>query len=222
MLKEKRKVTVLILYALVFYAIWTGFEFFLSHQISLLHNNLLAEIIKTVIKNLVWTIPAMLLIGQFNGDVLISLKEMFSTKVNWLKYLPIFVVFTIYILIGGYITHGKLAVSPSLDYSVFISLLFVGLTEELVFRGWLLNSSIKGCSDKQKWLMIIINAFMFLLIHFPIWIYQGVLIENFANLGFLSILVLSVVFSKTFIKSRSILVPISLHMYWDLLMFIFV
>lgn len=70
--------------------------------------------------------------------------------------------------------------------------------------------------------MIGINAVMFLLIHFPSWIHKGILIENFANLGFLSIIILGVIFSQTFIKSKSILVPISLHMYWDLLMFLFI
>ncbi len=223
MLKEKHEGRILVIYSLAFYSIWASFVLCLSPQITLLRSDLLAEVIKTAIfKNLVWTIPAIILVKHYNESVLISLKEMFTNKVNWLKYLPIFIVFTVYILIGSFINYGTLAISPSFKYSDLIALLFVGITEEMVFRGWLINASIKGCTKKQTWLLIILNAVMFLLIHMPTWIREGTLISNFANLSFLCILGLSILFSLAFIKSKSILVPISLHMYWDLLMFLFI
>ena len=74
----------------------------------------------------------------------------------------------------------------------------------MVFRGWLLNITV---SEKRKWLPIMINAVMFLLIHFPIWIKSGVFIDSFTSLNFLC--------------SKSIWIPITLHMYWDLLMCLF-
>ncbi|MDE6761083.1 MAG: CPBP family intramembrane metalloprotease [Lachnospiraceae bacterium] len=40
-------------------------------------------------------------------------------------------------------------------------------------------------------------------------------------MGFLSIIILSIIFSWTFIKSKNIWISILLHMYWDLLMFMF-
>ena len=96
--------------------------------------------------------------------------------------------------------------------------MFVGLTEETVFRGWLLNATIQ---EDKKWRSIIINAIMLLVIHFPVWIHTGVFISNITSFSFLSVLILSIIFSLTFIKSRNILIPIALHMYWDLLIFMF-
>ena len=99
-----------------------------------------------------------------------------------------------------------------------IDVLFVGITEEMVFRGWLLNITV---TENRKWLPIIINAVMFLLIHFPIWIASGIFIDDFTSLNFLCVPALSIIFSWSFIKSKNIWIPITLHMYWDLLMDLF-
>lgn len=221
-MKEKSKVLpVLTVYVIAFYGIWTAWEFwtkpFINNSID---NEFISQLIKSgLIKNMVWTFPAILLIRHFKSDVYITLKEMFSAKVNWLKYLPIFIVFTLCILAGSVVRNGGLQISGDFGADKIIIVLFVGLTEETVFRGWLLNAVIR---EDKKLLCIIINAVMFLAIHFPTWLCNGVFISNFASLGFLEILVLSVIFGCTFIKSRSILVPIALHMYWDLLIFMFV
>ena len=74
---------------------------------------------------------------------------MFSSKVNWLKYLPVFIIFTIYLLGGAILQNGKLTISNNFGFENVISLLFVGLTEELVFRGWLLNLTVK---ENKKWM----------------------------------------------------------------------
>lgn len=170
-----------------------------------------------LIKNLIWTLPAILLIKHFKSDMFINLKEMFVNKVNLLKYLPVLAVFTGYILFGSYFEYGKIAVSDTFSIREIIVVLFVGITEEIVFRGWLLNFTF---TDQRKGISIIINALLFLAIHFPVWIQNGVFFDNFLNLGFLCIIILSVIFSVSFIKSKNIFVPVILHMYWDLLMFI--
>lgn len=221
-MKEKSKMLpVLIVYVIVFYGIWTAWEFWIKSFINnTIENEFISQLIKSgVIKNLVWTFPAILLIRHFKSDVYITLKEMFSAKVNWLKYLPIFIVFTVCVLTGSFLQNGRPQINADFGIDKIIIVLFVGLTEETVFRGWLLNIVFR--EDKKR-LYIIINAVMFLAIHFPTWLCNGVFIGNFVSLGFLEILVLSVIFSCTFIKSRSILVPITLHMYWDLLIFMFV
>ena len=142
---------------------------------------------------------------------------MFTAKVNLFKYLPIFLCFTVYLLAGALIQNGKITVSESFSGGSLIIVLFVGITEETVFRGWFLNSTV---GEKSKWLPVTINALMFLAIHFPKWIHSGSLIDNFKNMSFLGVIILSFIFSYTFIKSKNILVPVFLHMYWDLLMFL--
>lgn len=214
----QKKKSVLIIYIIVFYFVWTVFEFFIKDAIdSLIPNNVLSQIVKSgIIKNLVWTVPAFILISKF--CVCFTLKEMFTTKVNALKYLPLFILFTVYLLIGAIWEKGELVLAKDFGADEIIIVLFVGLTEEMVFRGWLLNATI---TKENKWKCIILNAVMFLAIHFPSWIYNGVFIRNFEEFGFVSVVVLSAIFSLTFMKSRNILIPITLHMHWDLLMFMF-
>ncbi|MDR3277585.1 MAG: CPBP family intramembrane metalloprotease [Oscillospiraceae bacterium] len=202
----------LILYCLCFYALWICFEFLLKPHIA-------SAVIKTaVIKNAVWTLPACLLIHRYSNSVAITLREMFTRRVNWLRYLPVFALFAAYLFAGNMLLNGKIALSGAFSFDDAVSVLFVGLTEELVFRGWLLNAAAPG---KNKRAAIAVNALMFLLIHIPSWIHRGELITNLQSFGFVSILVLSVVFSVTFLKSRSILIPAALHMFWDLIMLLF-
>ena len=218
--EKKPKIPVIIIYSVLFYGIWTLWELFGRSAVSsFFTNEYLSRFIQEgIIKVLVWVLPAVCLVRYFKDDVYIGLKDMFTNQVKILKYLPVYLGFTVYLIIGAFITKGKLAVSDSFRYSDLIDVLFVGITEEMVFRGWLLNVTV---SEKRKWLPIIINALMFLLIHFPIWIANGVLVDVFTSLNFLCVHVLSVIFSLTFIKSKNIWIPITLHMYWDLLMILF-
>lgn len=217
---KQNKRTALIIYTIVFYTLWTIFEFAVKDKLnSLIPSEMICQLVKSgVIKNLVWTLPAILLVRRFQSEAFVPLKEMFTAKTDPLKYLPILIMFTVYVLAGSILKNGRLAVSDRFGMDKIIIVLFVGLTEETVFRGWLLNVTILG---DRKWRYVIINAFMFLAIHFPRWIHEGIFIGELMGFGFFAIMALSVIFGWTFIKSRNLLVPIVLHTYWDLLMFMF-
>ena len=214
--EKKQKIPVIIIYSLIFYGFWALWELFGRSAVGSVVSDevLLPFITEGIIKVSVWVLPAVCLVRYFRDDVYIGLKDMFTNRVKLLKYIPVYLGFTAYLIIGAFIRKGGLAVSDSFSCSDLIDVLFVGITEEMVFRGWLLNITV---SEKRKWLPIMINALMFLLIHFPIWIKSGVFIDSFTSLNFLSVLILSVIFSWSFIKSKNIWIPITLHMYWDLL-----
>ena len=210
----------LIIYFVLFYAAWAVYELVCRKILdSAINNDVIVELCETVIKNLVWTLPAVLLIHKYCSDVLVKLKEMFTAKVNWLKYLPIFAFFTAYILVNAYSQYGEIKIQSDFGIASIITVLFVGLEEEMVFRGWLLNATVNEDKKRQY---ILLNAVMFLMIHFPIWIRKGYFVSEFTHFGFIIILLLSVIFSTEFLRSKNILVPIALHMYWDLLAFMFV
>ncbi|WP_295070823.1 CPBP family intramembrane glutamic endopeptidase [Ruminococcus sp.] len=213
---RKLKITLLV-YIIIFYGIWTLYTFLVSPFLEdHFQNAAVCQIIKECIKNLVWTLPAMLLVHHFSSEVHIQLKEMFTTKVKWLHYLPIFAFFTVDVLITRYRMDHSLKLIPDLSADKVIMLLSVGITEEMVFRGWLLNATVS--SDKKKqWQAIALNAVMFMLIHFPTWIRHDTFVSVFTGFGFIEILALGVIFSLSFLKSRNIFVPILLHMYWDLI-----
>lgn len=221
MTKNKNIILVLILYTICFFSIWAAFELYFKGQIeNIFESEYVAQFIKSgIIKNIVWTLPAFFLIGYFDSDMYIKRKEMFITKVNWLKYIPIFIALGVYVLLGSLLQNGKISVSDDFHGDSLIIILFVGLTEEIVFRGWLLNATLK---IMKKWSAVILNAILFLLIHFPRWIDDGMLLTNIVNMGFVGIMILSIIFSLTFIKSKNIIVPIAIHMFYDLLCFLFV
>ncbi|EWM54880.1 CPBP family intramembrane glutamic endopeptidase [Ruminococcus flavefaciens] len=219
--KKTSLLPTLIIYTIIFYAVWAVFELIVKEPLNnTINNKAVSGFIRDgIIKNLVWTVPAALLVRHFSSELYVGLKEMFSARVSWLKYLPIFAAFTIYILVPAFIRTGRLKINSDFGVPQIIMILFVGLTEEMVFRGWLLNA-FAGKERKQLPMLILISV-MFMLIHIPIWITQGILVSVFTSLGFIMIIVLGMIFGSVFLKSRNILIPIALHMYWDLLVELF-
>lgn len=209
-------IKLLALYYVVFWAIWALIELVCNPFFENVYNAWQAAILASVVKLLIWTFPCILLIKRFKDDMFVSLKGMFFNRVNWLKYIPLFLIFGIYILCGGLIKYGKIAINANFSPILLIGcFLFVGITEELVFRGWILNASLKIMKTSYA---VLLNSILFLCIHIPIWFHSGTFISSFTSGGFVSILALGIIFSMTFIKSKSILVPIALHMFWDLTM----
>ena len=210
---------VIAIYAVIFYAAWALVELVVHPAlVKIINSEVTTDIIKEIlIKNVLWTLTAILLIKKYKANVRISLEEMFTTKVNWLKFLPVFILFAVYVVGQKYLFTGSIAINEGVNLAEIIMYLFVGLTEEMVFRGWLLNAM---SFNRKAVVPVMINAVMFLLIHFPIWIQSGILVSVFTSFGFISILVLSVIFSMSFLRSRSILVPILLHAFWDILLYV--
>lgn len=225
MIKNKKLTVTLIIYCMLFYGIWAVFELLVKNQLLALtdNNDILMQFIRSgIIKNLVWTLPALVLVKHFEKDMYIGLKEMFTTKIKWLQILPIFFVCIVYVMLAAW-KQGGIAIADTFGWSQIIIVLFVGITEESVFRGWLLNSTIKNADTETKqWIAVGINAVMFLVIHFPIWIYDGVFFKNFQSLAFIGIILLSCIFSWLFIKTKNICVPAALHMMYDLLIFMLI
>lgn len=172
-------------------------------------------VISTIIKVLVWTLPAFFYVRHYEECLYVPLKKMFSMKIKWLPYLGIIASFFLYHLTGAFITYGKIGINEHFHLSSLPGVvLFVGITEEFAFRGWLLNSTFR---EEKKWQSILLNALLFVGIHFPIWLHRGLFYEpNLLLQDVLVVFILSVIFSWSFIKSKNILVPMLIHMCWNL------
>lgn len=224
---NKKYIIIPIVYYLCLYGVWAAYTLLLKPLIcdALGEETFTSSFLRRgVLKNLVWTLPAAFLIIKYKEHCLVSLKDMF-TKIapGWKGYLVIFPCFLMFVIVSAWRTHGGLAIAETFTIDDVITVLFVGITEELVFRGWLLNYSVReDSSKKEQYIAVAVNAVMFLCIHFPIWISKGQFISSFASLGFVSIIVLSVIFSIAFIRTKNIVLPIALHMFWDLLVFMLI
>ena len=176
-------------------------------------DDIVSEIVGEIIKLTVWTLPALLLIKYYQDDMWISRREMFATKPRWFKDAPILLVVFLPI-VQAIAVNGGLAIHPDFQPARLIgAVLLVGITEEIVFRGLLLNALLKKL---RLWPAIALNEVLFVLIHFPIWIYQGRDLAAFLT-GSAAVFALGGLFSYSFVKTRNIFVPIALHMIWNLL-----
>lgn len=212
---ENRKLTAfkIGIYLIIFFAIWSVRELVIQPLYLSPLNPIVSALIGEAIKLLVWTLPAILLISYFQNDMQIGLKEMFTTKPKWFKDAPVLLLVFVPVL-RAFLAHRMIAVAPDFDPTRLIGgVLFVGITEEMVFRGFLLNAFLKKLEMKRA---IALNEVFFVLIHYPIWIYNGLGVTAILTSS-ISVFVIGAFFSYSFIKTRNIFVPIVLHMVWNLL-----
>jgi membrane protease YdiL (CAAX protease family) len=121
-------------------------------------------------------------------------------------------------LINALIIHGEIAVRPGFEPTGITWSVFGATFEEILFRGFLLNTMLKRM---KVWQAVSIDAILFTLIHFPVWIYWGFDFVTLLSSG-VQLLPVSVLFAFSFIKTKNILVPIALHILWNLLGVLFV
>jgi len=202
--------------------VWLLNEFFLRQVIDNSFSAVTADIIKEcVVKIIVWFVPALLFAKKYSSHMYVRYSDLFrvSPKNDFKVFLPVFLLLSFYILLFKFRSSGGIHISQ--NFIPYIPVFFcVGLAEETVFRGVLLNSSLDDQNQDFQWKPVILNALMFLAVHFPRWLKEGVFLSNFLSGGFLSILLLSTVFSYSFVKSKNIAVPVLLHAWWDFFLFI--
>ena len=205
--------TSLIIYAMILYGLWSLLELYLKTQIGI------DEFTKEVyIKLVFWLLPAIVIHFRFSDPMFIKKEEMYLLRKNCWIFVPIMLLFTIYIFISEYLTNGKITISDSFGINTVVEVLSIAIGEEMVFRGLFLNAIL---NDKKKYLAVFINSLMFLIIHFPAWIQGDIFISVFTSGGFITVLLVSCIFSFVFIKTKSIWTAIFLHFWWDLLLFMF-
>ena len=205
--------TSLIIYAMILYVLWSLLELYLKTQIGF------DEFTKEVyIKLVFWLLPAIVIHFRFSDNMFIKKEEMYLLRKNCWIFVPIMLLFTIYIFISEYLTNGKITISDSFGINTVVEVLSIAIGEEMVFRGLFLNAIL---NDNKKYLAVFINSLMFLVIHFPAWIQGDIFISVFTSGGFITVLLVSCIFSFVFIKTKSIWTAIFLHFWWDLLLFMF-
>jgi len=199
------------IYLVVFFSVWSVIELYIRPVFLDSLDGIAFGLTESAMKLLVWTLPAILLIKHFHDDMWIGLKEMFTNRP--IRFKDAYILLIVFVPLVGTVISGDFGIRSDFAPSALISsVLFVGITEELVFRGFLLNAFFKKIKMPYA---IALDAVLFTLIHYPIWIYRGFTISEFLS-GSVVVPMLSVLFAYSFIKTRSIFVPIILHMLWNL------
>ena len=214
--KNQKIGTACILFYVILYLVWSLKAFLLNPVLSQVIEKDSAVwylISDGIIKNLCWTLPAVMLIRKFDEDLFIRKEELFQLPKEWKEVLLVFGGVTAYCVLSSVISHRGFYFNSD-GLTECIAYIFVGITEEFVFRAFLLNATL---TEQNQKFAVGINAVLFLCIHFPTWIIHGNFIANFVSFGFVSIILLGVLFSWNMLKFRSIWIPVMTHMLWDVL-----
>ena len=147
----------LVIYSLIFYLFWAVFNFFAKPFLAENMSDVWAAFIEDgIVKNLAWTLPAVLLLKKYSGSFFVELPKLYKPNKECIKYLWVYPAAMLVLLLKPAINGGiKIADSFGLGYIIIV--LFVGITEETVFRGFLLNSTY----ERHNEVSIAVNAVMF-------------------------------------------------------------
>ena len=159
-----------------------------------------------------WPLFALFLIKRYSNDLNISLKEMITTKPKLKILLPLLVFALVYNIVGFFINSSGYGTKMKL-YDLIVTAVTVGIFEESVFRGWLLNAVSTFVSERKANL---IYSALFVLIHYPGWIFAGYELTTIAVTS-ISVFALGLIFGWVFRKNRSIWTGAIIHSAWDLI-----
>ena len=239
-MQTDKKLTILkmAIYYIIFLIIWSIRELIIRPIFLDTLNDIGFQIAESFIKILIWTLPAILLIKYYKNDLWINGIDLIFNKSKWFerknhevkpKWYDLEKQFETWPLIGFFLLllilpfralliNGELVIHQSfIPIKLIEIVLFVGLTEEIVFRGWLLNGML---NKFNQWSAILINSALFTIVHFPIWIYFSYnpieILSNCVGVFFIGIILCLI-----FIKSKNIIIPIVFHMIWNLLLSLF-
>lgn len=216
---KNKKIKILGITYLSLFILWSITQIFIYPNLHI-DNIYILQLTKDFgFKVLIWLIPAILLINKYNDYLYIKKDELYNSKINYKYLLKILGILLIIVFLNSLIRKGTISINNSFNLTNIIMAISAGITEEFVLRGFLLNIIY---NENKHYQNIIINALLFLLIHFPFWIVSGVLISNITSLAFLSIIVLSIVLSEFLIENKNIKFPIIVHIFWDLIIFMFI
>lgn len=135
-----------------------------------------------------------------------------SLRGRWKDWLAgmLFAIALYIVGFGASLSLGAVAVSGASFHfpSLLISLLFfllVGVTEELMMRGFVLGRMLDG--GVNKFTALFVSSVLFSLLHLSN--------PNFEFLPFLNILLAGILLGASYIYTRNLCFPIALHWFWN-------
>src|SRR5699024_10439475 len=205
------------LYFIVFYALWSIKELWLIQYLNLM-NPIFAAMVTAILKITIWIIPVFLLIVTLERKDPISylgLKSNLKKGLKWAMWITFAMV--LYFTISGIAMDLKFSLNLGWDFwlNTFI---FVGLTEEIVFRGYILRKLMVGW---EFWQANTIASLLFVSIHFPIWIYNGLFELPYIMVAIVQVFIISISFGFIYKKTGSLWSVIIIHSMYDLLVSVF-
>lgn len=205
------------IYFIIFYVLWSVRELWIVQYLDLM-DSVPRAITSAIIKIVIWIIPVILMakiIEKSNPTSYLGLRSNFKKSFKWICW--VFLVFIFYAILNITVLDNNIDFHIGFDewLNVFI---LVGITEEIVFRGFILK---KLMDSFRFWIANTITSFLFVSIHFPIWIHKGLFLFPDILITSINVFVLSAIFGYIYKKTSSIWSVIIIHSFYNLLVLIF-
>ncbi|MGE7910513.1 CPBP family intramembrane glutamic endopeptidase [Lysinibacillus xylanilyticus] len=192
-------------FLLIFYFVWTIKELWLIDYIYSFSNNI-SSLLEALVKGLIWIVPTWLYIKYY-----LHTNPFEYLRVNVNVKIGLFWGVVLSLLIGLYFAFETYIINQqSFQFSLSIDdylngFLMAGIAEEIVFRGLILQEINKKMAF---WKANIITALLFLVIHYPVWIYN----EIFFHFGtHVYVFILGLLFGFVYKKTGSLWSVIIFH-----------
>lgn len=185
----------IILYLFIFYLVWIFKELWLAKYIHLFGDTT-AGFLTALIKISIWIVPVWLYIKYYlKTNPIGYLKININVKKGVFWGVALSLLLGLYFVFKTYMLNNQ-TFNLILSFDNYLNaILLVGITEEIVFRGLILQEISKRL---PFWNANLITSFLFLAIHYPIWIYSGDFFNLWSHIYvFLLGLILGFVFKKT-------------------------
>jgi len=170
-----------------------------------------------VLKPIVWLLPLLWLLKKENKSI--SSLGINSNKIFSTIYLSLIlgVIFSFEGLFVNYLKYGSLEFRAFVGQSSFFVLMFstlaTAISEELAFRGYIFNRLLD--ISRNEWSANLITSIGWSIIHLPIAVLDWQL--SFYSLSIYVFLLFLFSFAACFVfaRTKNILAPILLHLFWQ-------
>lgn len=172
-----------------------------------------------IIKIIIWIIPVIFLVKvveKSNPFSYLGLRHDFKKGLKLTGWVSIaFILY--FIILNLFVLKNDIGFNIGFN-ELLNTILLVGITEEIVFRGFLLR---KLMNSFNFWTANILTSLLFVSIHFPIWIYKGLFGFPYILSSVITAFVLSIIFGFIYKKTNSLWSVIIIHSLYNLLVSLF-
>ena len=200
--KRKIDLSRLVVYFSAFFIIWALNEIIIDPFINENYSFIFHLLFRRILKITVWVVPVFLYLRYVDCTNAFTFIKANKYTIKSLKWTVIGIGFyTLRTILQLRFTPSEM-ISMNLGVEAWTgAVLFVGITEEIVFRGFLLEKLRRNVGFGYS---NIISSILFVLIHFPIWYMRGILEFPTILLTMISVFIISIFQGYIFNKGESI------------------
>ncbi|HEY9060332.1 MAG TPA: type II CAAX endopeptidase family protein [Pseudobacteroides sp.] len=203
---KAHKVHYLLIYFLIFYGAWTLHRSVLSPMVYEEYAGPPGILLNGLIKVFIWAVPVFMYIIYIDGNKPLSYLKLNSRALMGIVWGLVIGGALIGINLGKMFLYGKSSLNMDFDLDKIINVVLVTcLTEEIVFRGFLLNKIEEFI---EFWGANILVAILFVTIHFPIWIINE---GGITIMKVIPVMALGILFGYAYKKTGSLWTSIIIH-----------